>query len=99
MATSKKPQTFFKKEWLELEEFANWLFEVKNERTFAGCKICRTKIKLSIMGRSSLTDHVKGSKYIKKRIKSTVFMGNLNHPQLMKGEKLILRQTRLQLIT
>ena len=61
---SKKPQTYFQKNWLQMPKFAQWLHDVKDDNTSAGCKICHKKIKLSIMGKLALGNHGKGSKHL-----------------------------------
>ena len=72
---SKKPQTYFQKDWLQMPEFAQWLHDVKDDNTSAGCIIYCKKIKLSIIGKSALSDHAKSSKHLIELEKVTTFLG------------------------
>ena len=58
-----------------MPEFAQWLHDVKDDNTSAGCKICCKKIKLSSMGKSALSDHAKGSKHLIELKNVTTLLG------------------------
>ena len=52
-------ETYFQKDWLQMPEFAQWLHDVEDDNTTAGYKRCLKKIKLPMMGKSALSDHLR----------------------------------------
>ena len=53
-------------------DYKIWLSKLKDDNTVTRCKLCRSFIKLSPMGQSSLNDHADGSKHLEsvKRLRS-----------------------------
>lgn len=61
-------KTVFNMAWMDKTrnpEFADWIEPVQRSPHDAYCKVCRSVIHLSNMGRSSLISHSKGMKHIK----------------------------------
>ena len=56
-------QTYFQTDWLEKEEYKNWLKPCINKKVVF-CQKCTKTIELSNMGEQALKSHMKGKKHI-----------------------------------
>lgn len=56
----------FQESWLKDDKFEKWISECKNEKSFAKCNFCETKISVKYDGVRALIAHMKTDKHMKR---------------------------------
>ena len=64
MSKRKHSMSTFKEIWLTDPIFQLWIVKVPGDPSLAWCKLCKSNINISKMGRSPLNDHAKGKRHL-----------------------------------
>ena len=64
MSKRKHSVSTFKEIWLTDPIFQLWIAKVPGDPSLARCKLCKSNINISKMGRSALNDHAKGKRHL-----------------------------------
>ena len=64
MSKRKHSLSTFKEIWLTDPIFQLWIAKVPEDLSLAWCKLCKSNINISKMGRSALNDHARGKRHL-----------------------------------